>query len=314
MTSKAPRLEPDPLPLQALRLRADPAPFRRQPREARRRGRRRAGRPEPPPGRRRALRVSIAALEGCAPRRRGRPRQDDRSRAGPLAAVGRATAAHPRHRPGEPAQAVASGAGGEVLPSLPDPRSRSRTTPTSAKARLRPFEAGAAQSSSARTSSPQAKAADVASTPWDLVVIDEAHRLRNVYKPTNIIASTLKQALRRRTQAAADGDAAPELAARAVRPRQHHRRARLRRPRELPRAVSVPRAAGAGLRRPARAAAPDLPPDPAPAGARPTCRTRAGIRSSRSSRRRRARTGSTTSCRSTCGATTSRRCRPASAA
>src|SRR2546425_8475661 len=27
------------------------------------------------------------------------------------------------------------------------------------------------------------QAADVASTPWDLVVIDEAHRLRNVYKP-----------------------------------------------------------------------------------------------------------------------------------
>jgi adenine-specific DNA-methyltransferase len=27
------------------------------------------------------------------------------------------------------------------------------------------------------------KAADVANTPWDLVVIDEAHRLRNVYSP-----------------------------------------------------------------------------------------------------------------------------------
>ena len=39
------------------------------------------------------------------------------------------------------------------------------------------------------------KAADVRSVPWDLVVIDEAHRLRNVYKPTNIIANTLKEAL-----------------------------------------------------------------------------------------------------------------------
>ena len=39
------------------------------------------------------------------------------------------------------------------------------------------------------------KAADVYATPWDLVVIDEAHRLRNVYKPSNIIANTLKQAL-----------------------------------------------------------------------------------------------------------------------
>src|SRR6266849_3239786 len=40
------------------------------------------------------------------------------------------------------------------------------------------------------------QAADVANTPWDLVVIDEAHRLRNVYKPSTIIANTLKQTLR----------------------------------------------------------------------------------------------------------------------
>jgi superfamily II DNA or RNA helicase len=33
----------------------------------------------------------------------------------------------------------------------------------------------------------------VRQTPWDLVVIDEAHRLRNVYKPTNKIANTIKQ-------------------------------------------------------------------------------------------------------------------------
>ncbi|MEO6752367.1 MAG: SNF2-related protein [Chthoniobacteraceae bacterium] len=39
------------------------------------------------------------------------------------------------------------------------------------------------------------KAADVANTAWDLVVIDEAHRLRNVYKPSNIVANTLKLAL-----------------------------------------------------------------------------------------------------------------------
>ncbi len=39
------------------------------------------------------------------------------------------------------------------------------------------------------------KAADVHGTPWDLVVMDEAHRLRNVYKPSNVIANTLKQAL-----------------------------------------------------------------------------------------------------------------------
>jgi len=41
-----------------------------------------------------------------------------------------------------------------------------------------------------------AKAADVHATRWDLVVIDEAHRLRNVYKPSNVIANTLKLALK----------------------------------------------------------------------------------------------------------------------
>src|SRR5579871_797255 len=39
------------------------------------------------------------------------------------------------------------------------------------------------------------KAADVHAIAWDMVVIDEAHRLRNVYKPSNVIANTLKKAL-----------------------------------------------------------------------------------------------------------------------
>jgi SNF2-related domain/AIPR protein len=42
------------------------------------------------------------------------------------------------------------------------------------------------------------KADDVEIVPWDLVVIDEAHRLRNVYKPSNIIANTLKRVLQKR--------------------------------------------------------------------------------------------------------------------
>jgi hypothetical protein len=46
----------------------------------------------------------------------------------------------------------------------------------------------------------RAKAADVAATPWDLVVIDEAHWLRNVYKPSNVIANTLKAALAERNK------------------------------------------------------------------------------------------------------------------
>ena len=32
---------------------------------------------------------------------------------------------------------------------------------------------------------------------WDLVIIDEAHRLRNVYKPSNKIANAIKQAVSR---------------------------------------------------------------------------------------------------------------------
>src|SRR6266581_938919 len=39
------------------------------------------------------------------------------------------------------------------------------------------------------------KATDLNAIQWDLVVIDEAHRLRNVYKPSNVIANTLKGAL-----------------------------------------------------------------------------------------------------------------------
>lgn len=38
------------------------------------------------------------------------------------------------------------------------------------------------------------KETDVAAMPWDLVVIDEAHRLRNVYKPSNVISNSLKRA------------------------------------------------------------------------------------------------------------------------
>lgn len=41
----------------------------------------------------------------------------------------------------------------------------------------------------------RSRASDVHAVPWDLVVIDEAHRLRNVYKPSNVIANTLKRAL-----------------------------------------------------------------------------------------------------------------------
>jgi ERCC4-related helicase len=41
----------------------------------------------------------------------------------------------------------------------------------------------------------KSKAADVKEIDWDLVVMDEAHRMRNVYKTSNVIAKALKEAL-----------------------------------------------------------------------------------------------------------------------
>ncbi|MBU4121957.1 MAG: DEAD/DEAH box helicase [Proteobacteria bacterium] len=59
--------------------------------------------------------------------------------------------------------------------------------------RFRPFEASEIIICSYHFA--RNKATDVQAIPWDLVVIDEAHRLRNVYKPSNVIANTLKLAL-----------------------------------------------------------------------------------------------------------------------
>ena len=58
---------------------------------------------------------------------------------------------------------------------------------------FRPFEAGEVVICSYQFA--KSKAGDVHALAWDLVVIDEAHRLRNVYKPQNVIANTLKLAL-----------------------------------------------------------------------------------------------------------------------
>lgn len=43
----------------------------------------------------------------------------------------------------------------------------------------------------------KAKADSIKEIEWDLVVMDEAHRMRNVYKTSNVIAKTLKDALAR---------------------------------------------------------------------------------------------------------------------
>lgn len=62
---------------------------------------------------------------------------------------------------------------------------------------LNPFEAGEAEQAIVICSYQFArnKERDVRQVPWDLVVIDEAHRLRNVYKSSNVIANALKRSL-----------------------------------------------------------------------------------------------------------------------
>ena len=41
----------------------------------------------------------------------------------------------------------------------------------------------------------KSKASYVEATNWNLVIIDEAHRLRNVYKTSNVIGNAIRQAL-----------------------------------------------------------------------------------------------------------------------
>ena len=68
-------------------------------------------------------------------------------------------------------------------------------------------------SSFVRTSFAKKMEPYIRQTPWDLVVIDEAHRLRNVYKPTNKIANAIKQCRRPVPQGAVDGHAAAKFVA-----------------------------------------------------------------------------------------------------
>ena len=58
---------------------------------------------------------------------------------------------------------------------------------------------------------------------WDLIVIDEAHRLRNVYKTSSRIALAIKQAVSSLPQGTAYRDPASKFAAGAVWARQYHR-------------------------------------------------------------------------------------------
>jgi DNA-binding Xre family transcriptional regulator len=66
----------------------------------------------------------------------------------------------------------------------------------------------------------------ISAIPWDLVIIDEAHRLRNIYKKTgNARAKKHQTGLGRQKEAAPDSYAVAKQPERDVRTDHHHRRA-----------------------------------------------------------------------------------------
>jgi hypothetical protein len=158
----------------------------------------------------------------------------------------------------------------------------------------------------------KSKAGDVQAVPWDLVVIDEAHRLRNVYKPSNVIANTLKLALAGKHKLLLTATPLQNSLAGAIRAGQLHRRTQLRRPEKLPRTIRQSES-GAGIRDAQGAPEARLPSHAAPTGYGLHSLTPSVCRWSRSSPRRKAKTGSTISFPNICNGTISRRCRPVSA-
>ena len=107
------------------------------------------------------------------------------------------------------------------------------------RGRLRPFEVnGSVVICSYQFA--RAKAADVNAVRWELVVIDEAHRLRNVYKPSNVTANTLKTALKDVPKLLLTATPLQNSLLELLRPRQLHRRAGVWRPEEFSRTVCRP--------------------------------------------------------------------------
>lgn len=68
------------------------------------------------------------------------------------------------------------------------------------------------------------KAAYIKRTAWDLVIVDEAHRLRNVYKPQNRIANVIKESIEARKKILMTATPFTELHFRIVWFGVHHRR------------------------------------------------------------------------------------------
>lgn len=64
---------------------------------------------------------------------------------------------------------------------------------------------------------------------WDLVVIDEAHKLRNAYRPSNKVGQTLRWATEGSPKAPSHCDSAPEFSGGVVRAVNANRRSHFRR-------------------------------------------------------------------------------------
>ena len=151
--------------------------------------------------------------------------------------------------PVQPAQAMAPGADREVLPALPHPRSQ--VLQRGDQARAVPPVRGARTIVICSYQFARSKAADVHARAvgprGDRRSAPPAQRLQAVERHRQ----HAQAGAGRQAQAAAHRDAAAELAAGAVRPGQLHRRARLRRSQELPRAVRQSQS-GAGVSRRSR--------------------------------------------------------------
>ncbi len=67
-----------------------------------------------------------------------------------------------------------------------------------------------------------AKEEGILGMPWDLVIVDEAHRLRNVYKPGNRIAASIKRSVSSRPLLLLTATPLQNSLLESVRPRELH--------------------------------------------------------------------------------------------
>jgi hypothetical protein len=116
--------------------------------------------------------------------------KNDRGGHRALPVLGRAQAPAARDLPGFAPQAMGAGAGGEVQPAglvLDAKAYREASAPDAPLSPRRP-------SSSCRSTTPTRLRDELKAIAWDLVVIDEAHKLRNAYRPSNKVGQGIRWA------------------------------------------------------------------------------------------------------------------------